>query len=224
MSGNDEINKFLSNPKVSNETKFLAQYLEKYVTETICRKIDEKDKEIQRLSTELEEIKKKVKKQEENIIQKYEIEPLRNSSEKDFLVLSGPGVLRSEETAAKIVRLTLSQKTSTNLQGINLALENITEARKIPVKNPTTNVEGLIVKFKLPHASRVEVTQKLAEIKPDIYLNEALSTLKGKLLQRIRKIKKTIVLWCRTKSNRTIGITYNVLCTHSSPTKKLMAN
>ena len=55
-----EMKKILAASGFSKETKFLLEFMEKFVTETICRKIDQKDAEIKRLSAELSELKKEV--------------------------------------------------------------------------------------------------------------------------------------------------------------------
>ena len=111
---------------------------------------------------------------ERNLIQMYEIDNLKHATNKDFLILNGPGVLQSDESAAKIVKKTIAHRTS-----VDVDLTKITEAVKIPVKNPRNTKESLILKFKSPYDTRVEVTNKLVSKKPDIYLNEALSPLKG---------------------------------------------
>ena len=85
---------------------------------------------------------------EANIIQKYEIDELRYSSN-DFVVLNGPGVPKSSESAQKIVKKTLQAKT-----GINVDMKNITEASKITIKNQQ-NQERYILKFKLPNETRI---------------------------------------------------------------------
>ena len=87
------LKKFLNDPKVSKESKFLVQFMEKYVTEAICLKIDKKDKEIQRLSSEVSVMRKEIDVlKEANIVQKYELDELRFASNKDFFFLNGPGV------------------------------------------------------------------------------------------------------------------------------------
>ena len=84
-----DLKKFLNDPEVSKESKFLVQFMEKYVTEAICFKIDKKDKEIRWLSSEISDIDVH---KEANIVQKYELDELRFASNKDFVVLNGPGV------------------------------------------------------------------------------------------------------------------------------------
>ena len=149
-------------------------------------KIDQKDKKIKRLATEVSDMKKEIDAlKEANIIQKYEIDELRYSSN-EYVVLNGPGVPKSSESAQKIVKKTLQAKT-----GINVDMKNITEASKITIKNQQ-NQERYILKFKLPNETRIEVTKKLASLKPNVYLNEASSPLKRELLKKIREVKKAI--------------------------------
>ena len=184
-----DLKKFLNDPKVSKESKFLVQFMEKYVTEAICLKIDKKDKEIQRLSSEVSDMKKEIDVlKEANIIQKYELDELRFASNKDFVVLNGPGVpKKSSETAQKIIKKTIQAKT-----GISIDIKDITEATKIPIKNRENSEESLILRFKIPSETRTEVTKKLASLRPNIYLNEASSPLKRALLSKIRVVKSAL--------------------------------
>ena len=140
-----DLKKFLADPGVSKETKFLIQYMEKFVTETICHKIDQKDKEINRLASEVSAMKKEIDDlKEAKIIQRFELDDLRFSP-KDFVVLNGPGVPKSSDTPQKIIKKTLQVKT-----GINIDIKNITEASKITIKNrqnSENSEERYILKF-----------------------------------------------------------------------------
>ena len=164
--------------------------MEKFVTETICHKINQKDKEINRLASEVSAMKKEIDDlKEAKIIQRFELDDLRFSP-KDFVVINGPGVPKSSDTPQEIIKKTLQVKT-----GINIDIKNITEASKITIKNrqnSENSEERYILKFKIPNETKIEVTKKLASLKPNVYLNEASSPLKRALLKKIREVKTAI--------------------------------
>ena len=158
-------------------------------TETILNKISEKDAIIEGLRNEVSTLRDSLNSlQAEFNQQKYEVDNLKHISNKDFLILSGPQVLKSDLTPAKIISSTLKLKTE-----IDVREEHITEATKITPKKSTRNQNpDPLYKFKIPYKIRTEVISKLAIKKPQVYLNEALSPLKRNLLKRAREVKEAL--------------------------------
>ena len=158
-------------------------------TETILNKISEKDAIIEGLRNEVSTLRGSLNSlQAEFNQQKYEVDNLKHISNKDFLILSGPQVLKSDQTPAKIISATLKLKTE-----IDVREEHITEATKITPKKSTRNQNpNPLYKFKIPYKIRTEVISKLAIKKPQVYLNEALSPLKRNLLKRAREVKEAL--------------------------------
>ena len=175
--------------KLSPDSQFIITYLKEFVTSTICQKIEEKNTEIKKLSAELKAVNEKVRTLEDMVtIQKYELDEMKYPENKNFLVLSGPGLASVAETPAKLVTTTLQSKI-----GLSIDPAIITEAKTITIqpRNPTDATKKL-VKFQLPYQTRTEITTKLANMKPNVYLNEALSPLKRKLQHRAFLVKKAL--------------------------------
>ena len=120
--------------KPSPDSQAIITYLKDFVTTTICQKIDEKNAEIQKLSDELKTVKEDVRKLEDTVmIQKYELDEIKYQENKNFMVLSGPGILQSDEAPANIITATLRNK-------IGLAVDSvaISEATTITLKKKET--------------------------------------------------------------------------------------
>ena len=190
--------------KLSSDTQFLIKYLEEKLlantmkfedamkanTEQILKKIEEKDKKISALEKEVSSLKSHVSKLEKSFhIQQFELDELKFASNKGFHILSGKGIQHSGNNIVDSIKTTIHNK----LQ-INIESEDITEASKITAKNNSSdqNAVNTLYKFKLPYAVRTEIIQKLAELKPNIYLNEALSPLKRSLLKKATDIKTAL--------------------------------
>ena len=178
--------------KLNKDTQILMAYFEEQMklnTETILNKISEKDAIIEGLRNEVSTLRGSLNSlQAEFNQQKYEVDNLKHISDKDFLILSGPQVLKSDQTPAKIISATLKLKTE-----IDVREEHITEATKITPKKSTRNQNpNPLYKFKIPYKIRTEVISKLAIKKPQVYLNEALSPLKRNLLKRAREVKEAL--------------------------------
>ena len=162
-------------------------------TEKILKKIDEKHKLIKNLQNEVSLLNAKVLSLEDSVkIQKYEIDNLKHASNKDFLILSGPGILRSNQSPKKIISTTLRQKI-----GVTVAEDCIDEASVItpkikPGSEETDNTSKTLYRFKVPINTKTEILQELATKQPNIYVNEALSPLKRALLARAREVKKAL--------------------------------
>ena len=175
--------------KLSPDSQFIITYLKEFVTSTICQKIEEKNAVIENLSSQLKVVDEKVRKLE-NIVsmQKYELDELKFPENKKFLVLSGPGISSAEETPAKIVSATLQSKLA-----LSIDPSVITEAKTIVLqpRNPTEQTRKL-VRFQIPYHTRTEITNKLATMKPNVYMNEALSPLKRQLQHKAFLVKKAL--------------------------------
>ena len=162
-------------------------------TNKILKKIDEKDKLIANLQAEVNALNTKVLSLEDSLaIQNYEIDNLKYASNKDFLILSGPGILRSNQPPKKVICTTIRQKI-----GLTVAEDSIDEASVItpkpkPGADEETDSTKTLYKFKVPTNIKTEILKELATKHPDIYVNEALSPLKRALLARAREIKKAL--------------------------------
>ena len=166
----------------------LKTYLQEFVTEVICKKIEEKNAEIEALREEVSTLKSNVQKLEEiTTIQKFELDDIKHASNKDFLIMSGTGITHSPISPQSSVQITLKNKI-----GADVSLADITEASKLPAKKTSDGNPKFLLKFKLPYATKTSIISKLAEKKPDIYINEALSPLKRDLLTQARAVKKAL--------------------------------
>ena len=187
--------------KLSSESNAIIKLLSeqfssqlKENTDKILKKIDEKHKLIANLQTEVNALNTKVLSLEDSlIIQNYEIDNLKYASNKDFLILSGPGILRSNQPPKKVICTTIRQKI-----GLTVAEDSIDEASAITPKpkpgadEETDSTSKTLYKFKVPTNIKTEVLKELATKHPNIYVNEALSPLKRALLARARQIKKAL--------------------------------
>ena len=178
--------------KLNKDTQILMSYFEEKMkenTEIILNKISEKDAVIEELQAEVATLRGSLKNLEAELNQqKYEVDNLKNISNKDFLILSGPQVLKSDLNPAKIISSTLKLKTE-----VDVREEHITEAVKIEPKKSTKNPNpNPLYKFKMPYKLRTEVISKLATKQPQVYLNEALSPLKRNLLKRAKEVKAAL--------------------------------
>ena len=174
-------------PKLSSDMQYLIKYLDDKLqsnTDAILQKIDEKDEKIANLEKEVSSLKSTISKLErDQLIQQYEMDDLKFASNKDFLILSGPGVQQGNDPI-NCIKSTIQLKT-----GIVIGDNTISEASTITPKNPTSKK---MFKFKLKHETKVEIVLQLAEKHPDVYLNEAISPLKRRLLTKASSVKAAL--------------------------------
>ena len=116
--------------KLNQDTQFLIKSFNEQLrinTEKIFEKIGETDRIIEQLQSDVSLLQSTVEKHETNISDLwYEMDNIKFASNKEFLILSGPGVLQSNETLQKIIKATIQRKTT-----INIEESSITEATKI---------------------------------------------------------------------------------------------
>ena len=156
-------------------------------TAVTCAKIEEKAKEVEALKSEVASLKSDVTELHKLVnAQQYELDNLKFSSNKEFLILSGPGISNTESEHAKIVSATLANKINHRI-----APQTITEATKIKIRSNDASTKYLI-KFKVPYNERTEITNKLVTVKPNVYVNEALSPLKKQLHEKAKKAKAAL--------------------------------
>ena len=184
--------------KMSKETQFLANYFKQEMnenTDKLIQRMDEKDKIIEDLRKDVNSLQNTVKDLEAELNkQKYELDNIKHVDNKGFIILSGPGVHKSNQSPSKIIKSTMKSKLD-----IDIDDNSITEATKITPRNTSrspsatsTQLPDPLYKFKLPYEVQTEIISKLAIEKPNIYLNEALSPLKRELLKRAKEVKKAL--------------------------------
>ena len=153
-------------------------------TKKTCEKIEDKAREVETLKTEVSSLKLQVCDLNKLVnAQQYELDNLKHPSNKEFLILSGPGIVNTESQPANIVSATLANKINHRISP-----DSITEASKIKIRASDGSTKYLL-KFKIPYQERTEITNKLVTVKPNVYINEALSPLKKKLHDKAKKAK-----------------------------------
>ena len=170
---------------MSKETQFLPNYFKQQmndITEKLIQRMDEKDKIIEDLRKDVNSLESTVKDLETELNkQKHELDNIKHAANKEFVILSGPGVHKANQPPAKIIKSTLRSKV-----GIDIEESSIKEATKIAPRNTVRTPSATsgqsspdpLYKFTKLQKYRTEIITKLASEKPDIYLNEALSPLK----------------------------------------------
>ena len=120
-------------------------------TKKTCEKIEEKAREVETLKTEVSSLKSQVCDLNKLVnAQQYELDNLKHPSNKEFLILSGPGIANTESQPANIVSATLANKINHRISP-----DSITEASKIKIRANDGSTKHLL-KFKIPYQERTE--------------------------------------------------------------------